>query len=195
VILGLTGKYCSGKNLAAESFIFRGWYALDIDKFGHSALDTMSSSIVAAFGQSILSENNSIDRKELGRIVFGSKKQLILLESIIHPEMISRCKAEIQNNSHKNILINAAILHHMGLNKLCDSVLWIKSGVFSRFRRALTRDKLSFSQIIKRLYGQRKLDAKYWVEDVDIHIIQNRKTRFSLDAEVNVLIDKFEERV
>jgi len=195
VILGLTGKYCSGKNLAAESFISRGWYALDIDKFGHSALDTMSSSIVAAFGQSILSDNNSVDRKKLGSIVFGSKKQLALLESIIHPEMISRCKVEIQNNSHKNILINAAILHHMGLNKLCDSVLWIKSGIFIRFKRALIRDKLSFFQIIKRLYRQRKLDAKYWMEDVDIHIIHNHKTRFRLDAEVNALIDKFEERV
>ena len=195
MVLGLTGKYCSGKNLAAEFFVSRGWYALDIDKFGHSALDTMHSSIVAAFGQGILSEDNSIDRKKLGTVVFGCKKKLAVLESIIHPEMVSQCKLEIQNNSHRNILINAAVLHHMGLNNLCDSVLWIKSGFLSRYKRAITRDKLSFFQIIKRIYLQRKLDAKYWVEDVDIHIIQNRKTRYSLEAELNVLIDKFEERV
>ncbi len=195
MVLGLTGKYCSGKNLAAESFISRGWYSLDIDKFGHFALDTMHPSIVAAFGQSILAEDNSIDRKKLGSVVFGNKKKMAILESIIHPEMVSRCKAEIHNNSHRNILINAAILHHMGLNHLCDSVLWIKSGFFSRVRRAVIRDNLSFFQILKRIYGQRKLDAKYWVEDVDIHIIQNRKSGFSLETELNALIDKFEERV
>jgi len=195
VVLGLTGKYCSGKNLAAEYFVFRGWYALDIDKLGHSALDTMSSSIVEAFGQDILSEDSSIDRKKLGAVVFGNTKKLTVLESIIHPEMIFQCKKEIEKNRHRNILINAAILHHMGLNKLCDSVLWIKSGFLSRYRRAVTRDKFSFSQIMKRIYSQRKLDAKYWVEDVDVYIIQNRKTRFSLESELNVLIDKFEERV
>jgi len=195
VVLGLTGKYCSGKNLAAELFDFRGWYALDIDKFGHSALDTMSSGILDAFGQGILSEDNCIDRKKLGAVVFGNAKKLAVLESIIHPEMVYQCKKEIQKNRHRNILINAAILHHMGLNQLCDSVLWIKSGFFSRYKRAVSRDKLSFFQIMKRIYSQRKLDAKYWVEDVDIHIIQNRKTRISLEAELNVLIDKFEERV
>ena len=195
MVLGLTGKYCSGKNLAAELFDFRGWYALDIDKFGHSALDTMSSGILDAFGQGILSEDNCIDRKKLGAVVFGNAKKLAVLESIIHPEMVYQCKKEIQKNRHRNILINAAILHHMGLNQLCDSVLWIKSGFFSRYKRAVSRDKLSFFQIMKRIYSQRKLDAKYWVEDVDIHIIQNRKTRISLEAELNVLIDKFEERV
>ncbi len=195
MVLGLTGKYCSGKNMVAKVFINRGWYEMDVDRFGHDALKIMSDKIVQAFGSGILSRDESIDRRKLGVLVFNSKNKLSVLESIIHPEMIDRCRKEINNNSHKNILINAAILHHMELNQLCDSVLWVESSLISRFKRGISRDNLSFISILKRIYGQRKLDAKYWVEDVDIHSIQNNGSGNGLEAEVNSLIDKFEERV
>jgi dephospho-CoA kinase len=83
----------------------------------------------------------------------------------------------------------------MKLNNLCDSVLWVESPLFVRLKRGISRDNLSFLSIIKRIYGQRKLDAKYWVEDVDIHSIQNSGTRNNLETEINSLIDKFEKRV
>lgn len=195
MVLGLTGKYCSGKNVVAGYFISRDWYELDVDRFGHDALETMTSEVVKAFGTDILSNQEKIDRKKLGDLVFSSKKRLLILESIIHPEMIDHCRKEIKNNSHKNILINAAILHHMKLNQLCDSVLWVKSSFIARFKRGLKRDKLSKLSILKRMYGQRKLDAKYWVEDVDIHSIENNGSRNKLETEVNSLIDKLEKRV
>jgi len=195
VVLGLTGKYCSGKNLAARAFVRRDWYELDIDRFGHDALKVSSDEIVQIFGSDILSDDGSINRKQLGSIVFSSKKQLLLLESIIHPEMIDRCRKEIKSNFNKNIVINAAILHHMKLNLLCDSVLWVESPLFTRLKRGISRDNLSFLSIVKRIYGQRKLDAKYWKEDVDIYSMQNSGTRISLETEVNFLIDKFEKRV
>ena len=195
MVLGLTGKYCSGKNLAARVFARRDWYELDMDRFGHDALKVRLDEIVQVFGSGILSYDGSINRKQLGSIVFSSKKQLLLLESIIHPEMIDRCRKEIKNNFNKNIVINAAILHHMKLNLLCDSVLWVESPLFTRLKRGISRDNLSFLSIVKRIYGQRKLDAKYWREDVDIYSMQNSGTRISLETEVNFLIDKFEKRV
>lgn len=195
MVLGLTGKYCSGKNMAGRVFTDRGWYELDVDRFGHDALTKKTDQIVKVFGQVVLSEDGSIDRKRLGSIVFNNKANLRRLESIIHPEMVDRCKQEINKNKEKNILINAAILHHMGLNVLCDSILWVESDLFTRFRRAKARDRISVIQILIRIYGQRKLDAKYWVEDVDIHIIRNMGARVSLETEINTLIDMFKERV
>ena len=195
MVLGLTGKYCSGKNMAGWVFTDRGWYELDVDRFGHDALIKKRADVVKVFGQIVLSEDGIIDRKKLGSIVFNNKTYLGRLESIIHPEMVDRCKQEINSNKDRNILINAAILHHMELNRFCDSVLWVESDLFTRFRRARARDHISIIQILKRIHGQRKLDAKYWVEDVDIHIIRNMGTRVSLETEVNTLIDMFEERV
>ncbi len=123
MIVGLTGKYCSGKNMAARVFADRGWDELDIDKFGHDALIDKSEEVIKIFGSGILSTNGGIDRKKLGAIVFGSRKQLLKLESLIHPAMVDRCRIYIEKNNSRNILINAAILHHMGLNNLCNSIL------------------------------------------------------------------------
>lgn len=195
MVLGLTGKYCSGKNMVGRVFTDRNWYELDMDRFGHDALMIKAADVVKVFGQVILSEDGSINRKHLGSIVFSNRDQLRRLEAIIHPEMIHQCEQAIKNSNNRHILINAAILHHMGLNILCDSVLWVESDLFTRVRRAWNRDRIPLLQIIKRIYGQRKLDAKYWVEDVDIHIIRNMGTRVSLETEVNTLIDMFEERV
>ena len=195
MVLGLTGKYCSGKNIVGRVFTDRNWYELDMDRFGHDALMKKAADVVKVFGQVILSEDGNINRKRLGSIVFSNRDQLRRLESIIHPEMVHQCEQVIKDNNDRNILINAAILHHMGLNSLCDSVLWVESDLFTRFRRAWTRDRISLFQIMKRIYGQRKLDTKYWVEDVDIHLIRNMGTRLSLETEVNTLIDMFEERV
>ena len=195
MIVGLTGKYCSGKNIAGRIFSDRGWDVLDIDKFGHDALLENASEIIETFGTGIADESGGVDRKKLGSLVFGDKNQLARLESIIHPGMVDRCRRYIEASFSRNILINAAILHHMGLNRLCNSVLWIESSLLIRFRRALNRDKLSFFQIVMRIFRQRKLDAKYWGEDVDIHIIRNNSTRGSLEVEVNSLIEEYEKRV
>ncbi len=195
MIVGLTGKYCSGKNMAGRVFSDRGWDELDIDKFGHDALLEKSLELIKTFGSGIVNVSGGIDRKKLGSIVFGDKKQLLKLESIIHPVMVDRCRAYIAQNSSRNILINAAILHHMGLNSLCNSILWIEASLIIRFRRALKRDNLSFFQIIRRIFRQAKLDAKYWKEDVDIHIIRNNSTGDNLVAKVISLIEEYEKRV
>jgi dephospho-CoA kinase len=195
VVLGLTGKYCSGKNMVAGYFVNRGWLDLDIDRFGHDALQIKSDEVIKEFGPGIRSEDGNIDRKRLGVLVFSSSKKLSDLESIIHPEMIIRCKKEIQNNNNRHIIINAAILHKMGLNTLCNSILWVESPLFIRVNRGRSRDNLNLLSIIRRIYGQRKLDAKYWQEDVDIYNIMNSGSGNSLEAEVNFLIDIFEERV
>ena len=194
MVLGLTGKYCSGKNLVSKMFIKRGWDELDVDLFGHEALKIKSAEVIDAFGTGIISENTLIDRKLLGRIVFKSGEKLELLESIIHPEMVSMCIQRIEDSKGRHVVINAAILHRMGLNRLCDSVLWIESGLYSRLIRARIRDGFGYIQIMKRIFSQYKLDAKYWEEDVDIHIIRNGSTREQLEVEVSELIDEFEKR-
>jgi dephospho-CoA kinase len=195
MVLGLTGKYCSGKSIAGKIFTARGWLELEVDSFGHDALSARRYDVRKAFGDEVVGHSGEIDRKKLGALVFSDREKLKILESIIHPEMADRCEREIAANSGRNILINAAILHHMSLDRLCDSVLWIESGTISRFVRARKRDGLSVFQIAKRFYSQRQLDAKYWGKDVDTHIIRNSGDKAGFDKEINALIDMFEKRV
>lgn len=184
MVLGLTGKYCSGKNTVAEFFCSEGWYVIDVDQLGHKALGIKAVEITDAFGISILDEKGVIDRKKLGKRVFGNKKSLRILESCIHPEMVRLCKREIESCGRTNVVINAAILYKMGLNKLCDAIVWVKAPFVERLRRSLNRDSHTVFQSIRRMAAQRKLEAKYYSKDVDSYTILNTSSREDMKTEV-----------
>ena len=184
MILGITGKYCSGKNLVTDFVVKEGWHEIDMDKLGHQVLKQNKAEVAALFGKEILDGGGEVDRERLGEIVFGSKKELHRLEAVIHPKMVSLCRMIIEDRKSEDLVINAAILHKMGLNRLCDSILWVKAPFLDRFRRALKRDSYSFLQIIRRMAAQRSLDAKYYREDVDSYTIWNKSSIDDLESEI-----------
>ncbi len=194
MVLGITGKYCSGKNTVSRIFVSHGWYEIDVDRLGYRALKEKTVEVVSLFGKDILDNNGEIDRKKLGDIVFNSRKALAALESIIHPVMVDLCKKEIQECGNCSIVINAAILHKMGLNRLCDAVLWVESPFLRRMGRALVRDSHSVCHILKRMAAQRKLDAKYYHEVVDSYTIWNGSSVHILETDVVKIITALGER-
>lgn len=171
MVIGVSGKYCSGKNTVADILENRGWKVLDADKLGHEALVHEKTRITEAFSESILGENGEIDRKKLGKIVFSDKKALEKLESIVHPWMYEQCR--IFSLKHDRAVINAAVIYKMGVYKLCSTVIWVTASLPARIGRALKRDALPLVQVIKRIWAQRKLKPKYLPDDVDIYIIRN----------------------
>ena len=87
MIIGLTGKSCSGKDYVARLF-GEEFVVIDEDNLGHVALDNNREKLVAAFGDSIITDGK-VDRKKLGPIVFSDKEKLEKLNSISHPWMVA----------------------------------------------------------------------------------------------------------
>ena len=83
VIIGLTGKFCSGKT-TVEKILNEdhNFFIIDVDKIGHWALEEKKEELVNRFGSGILKEDK-INRKELADIVFKKKKDLSDLNSIV----------------------------------------------------------------------------------------------------------------
>ena len=87
MIIGLTGKSCSGKDYVSHMFGDE-FLVIDEDHLGHIALDVNKDKLVDAFGEDIL-RDGKVDRKKLGPIVFSDKEKLEKLNSISHPWMLS----------------------------------------------------------------------------------------------------------
>lgn len=86
MIIGVCGKSGSGKSTLANQIIKltnNDTVHLDIDKVGHNVLSLpeVKNELVNAFGKSIVNEN-IIDRKKLGQIVFNSRKEMEKLSDI-----------------------------------------------------------------------------------------------------------------
>ncbi len=157
-VLGLTGMMASGKNLAAEVFRCEwGWAVIDLDRLGHRALARLEAPLRAAFGDGILKPSavgGGIDRGVLGRLVFSDPAALARLESIVHPEMVRQVREILAEDRSPACVLNAAILHRMGLDTLCHHVLYISVPVDSLVRRIMERNGISPEAALERLAGQ-----------------------------------------
>ena len=186
MVIGVTGKYCAGKNGVTDILLDRGFSVIDVDKLGHEAHLHRKEEIISHFGKDILTAENLIDRKKLGALVFKDKKEMAALESIVHPWMRERVK-EILGSSGREVnwIINAALLFPIHLDVLCNSVFWVHSPVIKRFFRALKRDRLTCAGVLQRFRSQKQLSANSCAKDVDIYYIANTRGFEKLEIEVD----------
>ena len=88
MLIGLTGGIASGKSLVAEELKRLGVHLIDADEIAREVVKTglpAYNEIVKEFGEKILNPDKTINRKELGRIVFSNTELRRRLERITHP--------------------------------------------------------------------------------------------------------------
>ena len=174
MLIGLIGHYCAGKNYVAKILENKGFPVIDVDKLGHEAIEIRKNDIVEHFGTSILCDNGNIDRRLLGKKVFGNREELSALEKIVHPEAERLILTWIQNQKGKPCIINAALLHKTSIFMQLDFILLVKAPIIVRFLRAKKRDRLSWKELIKRFNSQKKFHYQYSQKKVDIYNVYNR---------------------
>ena len=178
-VIAVTGKMASGKNYISSLLEKEGWKCIDADLLVHKAIDDSSEIIYQTFKDEaekknlhILTEDNRIDRRELGKLLFADPELLQKQEEIVYP-LITKMIKDFINQNEKS-LINATVLYKTPeLLKICQTILYVKASFVKRFIRCKKRDKLSTKQILKRFYAQRNLLNEYKESGVPIIKIKN----------------------
>lgn len=129
--IGLTGGIGSGKSTVSRLLAELGAFVIDADKVGHEIYlpgKEAWKQITAAFGRDILADDQTIERKKLGAIVFGSDEARRQLNAIVHPLMFKDIEQRIQakraEGFTKPIVVEAAILIEANWTPLADEV-WL----------------------------------------------------------------------
>jgi dephospho-CoA kinase len=177
MIIGLTGKYCAGKNHIAGILEKRGLPVLDVDKLGHIAIETEKTIILERFGNDILRSNGTIDRKLLGAKVFGKSEELAALEAIVHPAVNRETSMWIEAQQGPCV-INAALLHRSSAFKALDVLIIVEAPVLTRLLRARRRDRLSWRDLLTRFQSQREFSFQYFTKQADIYRVKNPNPGF-----------------
>jgi dephospho-CoA kinase len=90
--VGLTGGLGSGKSTAARLFAALGAHVLQSDAIGREMMEPeqpVYAAIVAHFGDSVVSDDGTLDRGALARIAF-TEGRVEELNAIVHPVVIAR---------------------------------------------------------------------------------------------------------
>jgi len=173
IIIGITGVYCAGKNLAAFLLEKRGFPVLDVDKLGHEVTETEKERIVARFGKEILTQGGLVDRKRLGEKVFGKAEEMAALEDIIHPGVNRETTNWINAQKGNVCFVNAALLHRSSAFEVLDAVIIVEAPFLVRLLRARKRDHLPWIAILKRFKSQTKFTAQFFKGKTDIYRVSN----------------------
>ena len=192
--VGLTGGIGSGKTTAAARFASLGARVYHADEISRRALDPGAvcyDRVVSAFGQEILNEDQSINRRKLGEIVFNDHEKRTLLNDIIHPyvihELFSRAEQDLSNEPLGIAVFEVPLLFESGMHERMDHNIVVTSTEENRVRRVIKRDHLSREQVISRMRAQMPEEEKLLLADA---VLENNGTEAELIAQVDQLFDK-----
>jgi dephospho-CoA kinase len=185
----VAGRCCAGKNTLVEVLKRHGFREIDVDRVGHEVLEERRDLVAARFGPAILAPDGRVDRRTLGRRVFAEPASRRALEAILHPAMVERISRMVADATGP-LVINAAILIPMGLDRLCDLVICVTAPFWLRLARCMARDRLSLSAALRRITAQRGICLKPADRPVDIYYVRNGRDRGGIESAVLRLLQK-----
>tara|TARA_Y100001970_G_scaffold159791_1_gene195539 strand:- start:24042 stop:24647 length:606 start_codon:yes stop_codon:yes gene_type:complete len=160
-IVGLTGGIASGKSFAAKYLVEKGAQTLNCDALGHESYTKGSASyakIVSTFGVDVLDENDEINRRVLGPIVFSNPNEMDKLTAITWPAIRDLINIKIQTLEedplNKLLILEAAVLIEAQWFDLVDEILVIHTPISSAIDRIKSRDNLDVAQAQERIDAQ-----------------------------------------
>jgi dephospho-CoA kinase len=165
--VGLTGGIASGKSTVGRMFVELGCYLLDSDHLTHQLLEpgqSVHAAVVREFGNKILAQDGTIDRRILGEIVFKDPESRQKLNSLVHPAVIQRQKEWLEEMNAKDpggiAIVDAALMIEVGTYKNYDKIVVATCRPEIQKQRLLERSGLTNEQIEARIRAQMPLTEK-----------------------------------
>ena len=164
--IGLTGGIGTGKSLVSNLLNDLGATVVNADLLGHEAYlpgTTGFDMVVDAFGNQIVGEDGTVDRKKLGPIVFSSPQNMSKLNAIMHPlirDMIQAQLEEYSSNGTDVVVVEAAVLIEANWQDLFDEVWVVTADKETVIERLKARNSLSREDAIARIESQMSNDER-----------------------------------
>jgi dephospho-CoA kinase len=156
--IGVTGLMASGKTDVARRFQERGARVVEGDALGWGVLadPNVRRSIGSLFGPSVLAADGSVDRRALGRIVFGNPSELERLNHLVQPLLERRVREALDPARGEGVLVlDAALLGAWDLAAELDGVVLVEAPAEARVARLAQSRGFPEAEARQRIEGQR----------------------------------------
>jgi dephospho-CoA kinase len=161
LLVGLTGSIATGKSMVSRMFAHLGARVLDADLLAREVVmpgQPAYLKIVEEFGQTVVQEDGTLDRKALGAIVFADPARRKRLEEITHPAVRlrqQRILSVLEEEEFEGIVIwDVALLFETDGVARMDRVVVVYTDPETELARLVARDGISEEQARARMRSQ-----------------------------------------
>lgn len=165
--VGLTGSIGVGKSFVASVFEELGAHVLDADQTAREVVMPGRPGLKAitdAFGEEILNADGTLDRKQLGALVFADEAKRQQLNALLHPFIIARQDQILKEWEAKDPdgigIVDAALMIESGGYRRFDKLIVVHCRPEVQLERLMLRDKLSLDEAQRRIDSQMPQEEK-----------------------------------
>jgi len=159
--VGLTGSIAVGKSFVTSILSDLGCRTLDADQTAREVVLPGSpglAALAAAFGTDVLNPEGTLNRQEVGKIVFADEEKRQELNRILHPFIIARqdeIMREWEREDLKAIgIIDAALMIESGGYRRFDKLIVVHCRPEVQLERLMLRDGISLQEAQARIDSQ-----------------------------------------
>jgi dephospho-CoA kinase len=173
-LVGLTGGIATGKSTVSAMFQQLGVDVIDADKLAREVVErgrVAYEDIVETFGARVVGDDGSIDREQLGAIVFDDREAKERLEKITHPRIAEQMRRRVVELAKQGVtwcIYDAALLVETGSHEWMDVVIVVTAGRETQIDRLASRDGLQRSEAIDRIESQTDDETRSAIADYTI---------------------------
>jgi dephospho-CoA kinase len=156
-VIGVTGKIACGKSSVLSALGAKGAETIDADQVYHELIRPglpLWHALRDEFEPEIVGPESEIDRRALGRIVFGDSKKLRRLDELTHPAIVTEIERRISESHSVVIAIDAVKLIESGMDRACDVVWRIECEPLIQIDRLMQRNGFTQTQAMQRIDAQ-----------------------------------------
>lgn len=171
-VLGLTGGIACGKSTISNYLKKLGIPVIDADECSRNVVEKGSNGLerlTEIFGDRILRNDGTLNRRVLGQIAFSNREKLSLLNSVMEP--LIREEIFRMLNRERNaelVVLDAPLLIEQHYDRICDFIMTVDVPKKIQLERLIERDKLSEDEAERRIESQLSSQERNGFADVVI---------------------------
>lgn len=188
-IIGLTGGIATGKTIVANYLATaKNIPIFDADIYARDAVAIGSPilrAIAGRYGQEILLPDGSLNREQLGAIIFTQEDERQWVESLIHPYVVHRFQEAMDKSPSPTLVLVIPLLFEAQMTDLVTEIWVVRCSESQQLQRLMQRNNLTPEQAQTRINSQLSLEEKAARANV---VLDNSSTLASVCKQVDIAL-------